>query len=207
MSKSFEFPEIRRPLTNGIHASWLQVDPRIITVIRETIQSNRWPLTLWGPPGSGKTCVAALTLASWPTSHDTNVRFFTVSSFVSLVQQARRDGSVLLHGAERECSESDIWRVQIEQKELLVLDDLGTRSPTDSQFEIIFEMIDRRRNRPLIISTNHSPEALSGVFDDRIKSRLLAGTVLEMLLQDRRPANGRRCRIVDPDRPERRMPV
>ncbi len=98
-------------------------------------------------------------------------------------------------GSEQVVGEDSLWRVRIDQPSLLVLDDLGTRKPTESQYEIIFELIDRRQGKPLVVSTNHSPEALGKVFDDRIASRLSAGTVIDFPLVDRRKEAGTRFRV------------
>ncbi|MCA9073675.1 MAG: ATP-binding protein [Planctomycetaceae bacterium] len=193
-SRCTDLPILRRDLPAGTQAEWSQVDPRILQTMREAVRQQSWPLVIWGNVGSGKTSTAALLYASW--SRD-DVKWFSAAEFVRVVQTARRDGQVLLPGSVNTVGEESIWRVRVDQSSLVILDDLGTRMPTDSQYEILFELIDRRAGKPLVVSTNHSPDGLANIFDERITSRLLAGTVIEFALPDRRRQQGRRFRVTE----------
>lgn len=112
--------------------------------------------------------------------------------------QARREGSVLLNGAMREVGEADLWRTRVESAHLLIIDDLGLRRPTEAQYEVVYEIIDRRGRRPLALSANLSPDQLRDLYDDRVVSRLMRGTVIELDLPDRRIAEGRSYRLSAP---------
>lgn len=177
-----------RPLPIDRHVSWDQVDPRVASVVVRAVDEERWPLTLCGHVGSGKTSVAALIYASWPFKYP---KFFRMTELMSFIRSARREGCVRLPGSEQVVSESNIWNVRIDRPSLLVLDDLGVRNPSPEQFEMTFQAIDMRDGRPLVLSTNHSPEMIYRVFDQRIGSRITGGTVIEFPDVDRRMNCGR----------------
>lgn len=183
----------RRPLPDGIRACWEQVDPRVRERIVEAIAEGAWPLLLCGSIGAGKTSAAALIYGCWV---DQRVKWWRAVEFVRVIQTCRREGGVLLPGCAYESSEGSIWRVRIGGPDLLVFDDIGLRNPTQAQYEMIYEVIDRRyaARKPLVVSTNHTVAELAEVFDERIASRLKAGTVIEFNTHDRRPS-GRMFRI------------
>ena len=61
-----------------------------------------------------------------------------------------------------------------------VLDDVGQRTKvSDCQYDAIKIALDRREGRPLLITTNLSLFDLATVYDERISSRLMGGTVIE----------------------------
>jgi len=72
----------------------------------------------------------------------------------------------------------------------VILDDLGLRPPTDTMYQSLFDVLEWRKGKPLLITSNKSPEDLALLYDDRIKSRLRAGTVVNMDGPDRRAAKG-----------------
>lgn len=191
MSSTCENPKILRGLPLGLRATFEECDPRFVPLVRETIQNGRWPLLMHGSVGSGKTCAAALVHASWPT---TPVRWVTALEFIRWIQTARREGDVLLPGAMYETTEVSLWSWVVDQPSMLILDDLGIRVPTESQQEIVYELIDRRRDKPMLITSNHDLTTLGNLYDQRVASRLSAGTSLHFDLDDRRPS-GLRYRL------------
>ena len=56
----------------------------------------------------------------------------------------------------------------------------------------LFDLMEWRRGKPLVITSNKSPEDIGAIYDDRILSRLSAGTVLEIVGPDRREGTGYR---------------
>jgi hypothetical protein len=82
--------------------------------------------------------------------------------------------------------ESDFWAM-VGKQPLVVLDELGCREKvTDFQYETVKAVLDARDGRPLVVASNLGPEGLAVVYDDRIASRLMAGSVLELQGEDRR---------------------
>lgn len=81
---------------------------------------------------------------------------------------------------------------------LLILDDLGLRKPSEGMFHMLFDILEIRKRKPTVITSNHSPDALAEVYGDgRIYSRLQRATVLHVVGNDRRiDDNGRDVFVV-----------
>ncbi len=60
------------------------------------------------------------------------------------------------------------------EADLLIIDDLGTESITKNTTAFLFDIINERamNSRKMIISTNHSPEELTGIYSYRFTSRV-----------------------------------
>ena len=69
---------------------------------------------------------------------------------------------------------------------LVILDDIATRDLTGPQMDAMLYLLNIRCKRPLIVTCNFSPAALSSIMDDRIVSRVSAGVVIEVTGEDRR---------------------
>ena len=70
---------------------------------------------------------------------------------------------------------------------LLVLDDLGIRKPSEGMFHLLFDVLEVRKAKPTIITSNKSLVELCEQYtDERIFSRLAAGTILQINGDDRR---------------------
>ena len=61
-----------------------------------------------------------------------------------------------------------------------VVDELGTRALTDAMYDTLKRAIDDREGKPAVYISNKSIDQLHAVYDDRIASRLAAGTVIRM---------------------------
>jgi len=145
------------------------VNDSLLAVFRKLCKGELcWPLVLNGPTGSGKTC-ASLALID----HVLSGEFLTEAQFYENLN-ARRDGGGL----------QDLWR-QITKAELFVMDEFKVRSnPTAFQFESILRFLETRTARPTIITMNTGFDTsgklltdIARVYDDRIASRLSAGTI------------------------------
>ncbi len=72
---------------------------------------------------------------------------------------------------------------------LVVLDELGCRErASDAHYEAVKTAIDERQGKPLVAITNLAIDQIATLYDDRISSRLAAGTVLTLGCGDRRIA-------------------
>lgn len=172
-------------------ATWEGVPEALVKCLRDTVKKNQWPILMYGPPGTGKTSAMVClyrTLGKSP-------RWWNAVEFVRLVQRCRKDGHVLFEGSAYECGESSIWKTRVERPDLLFVDDIGLRAPTDSQYEIIYELINRRGDKPTIYTTNKSLTELGQMYDGRIKSRLGAGAIIEVKGQDRRTEGSAKKRV------------
>lgn len=145
-----------------------------------------WPAFFCGGVGSGKTC-AALCLCDAALGGAT---YYTTADLVDRIHQAsygelREDDG--LNFRARRVRPHDVWH-EWGLRALAVLDELGTRTPTDSQRDVIQAAIDKREGRPLVVISNLRLPELAEVCGDRIASRLAAGTVLDFGDDDRRVA-------------------
>lgn len=76
------------------------------------------------------------------------------------------------------------------RSKVLVIDDLGTRTPTPAFMDFLYAIIDRRWNNRLtlstIITTNLSSERIRKEFGDAIFSRIASGKNYIVIGEDRR---------------------
>lgn len=157
--------------------TWSQVNNRTIVEkwLRTAGQDRRFPIYIHGDTGTGKTSLAGLLYQNaespvWRRCDDFLLSLATTRSDASFrVEQTKAT----------HCS-------------CLFLDDIGLRTPTESMQQILFDLLEMRKSKPTVITSNHSPEDLALVYDDRITSRILAGTILMLSGCDRREGQGKR---------------
>jgi DNA replication protein DnaC len=175
-------------------STWDQV-PQCETVrdwICRAGREKRWPIFIHGGTGCGKTSLAAL------LNHSASSPLWRrADEFLLTLATGRIDAT---YRAEFE---------KVKYCSCLFLDDLGLRSSTEAMNQILFDILEVRKGKALVITSNHSPEDLSEMknakgdeagYDGRILSRLLAGTVIYISAGDRRDRRGRRHLADDPDR-------
>ncbi len=129
---------------------------------------STWPLTILGGVGVGKTCAALCLLDQCKGGR----RYFTTMGLVSRLNGYRRESAGSLESVFW-----DEWRKAM----LVVLDEIGAREQvSDSHYESVKLAIDYRNEEPAIYISNLTIAELTALYDDRIASRLQAGTVLDM---------------------------
>ena len=173
-------PKPVRRLPKGYEfADWSQVRQadQVQQMLRAVQRESAWPLYIYGNPGSGKTCIAALIYEAF-----TRRPVWSRADDFLLEYVDRGDGRKAL-------------QAKVEGTPCLFLDDLGVRPPTPPMLQAIFDVLEMRKGRPVVIVSNHDLRKLSEIYDERIVSRLSAGTVLEIRGQDRRKNTGRKMRI------------
>jgi DNA replication protein DnaC len=126
----------------------------------------KWPLYLHGPAGTGKTCAVLAFADRVPYS-----TYWTAEETVEWI----------LGHAE------SMWR-NAGGAPLLIVDELGVRSTSgDLQYQAVKRLADlRAQGRATIWVSNHVPEAIKKLYDDRIYSRICCGTWFELAGNDRR---------------------
>lgn len=143
---------------------------------RKGVVCPRWPVYIYGPVGTGKSGIAAVlyriaSSAIWRRA----------DTFLLDLSTGRGDGKYQQEMAK------------LESTYVLVLDDLGTRKPSEGMFHMLFDILERRKAKMTVITSNHSPEELKAVYEDgRIYSRLLGGTTLVCGGDDRRRGAAKR---------------
>jgi chromosomal replication initiation ATPase DnaA len=132
-----------------------------------------WPLYLWGAVGVGKT-FGVLAEMDWIDDRY-DLWFGSVTSLsraYAEVQLKENDVKELI---------ASLWRC-----DLVGVDELGLKTPSDHVLEALTMLADARGRRPTVWISNLSPSRLVSTYDDRLASRLLCGTVLELSGVDQR---------------------
>ena len=139
-----------------------------------------WPLFLFGPAGTGKTC-AALCLLDFVEEGT----YHTCESFSQAIIDAQQGRLTTESG--REVSPTYLWTKEISKVDLFVLDELGSRRQvSDHQYNVVKSLLDYREGKPTVVISNLSLNAIREIYDDRVTSRLAAGTVIQVEGDDRR---------------------
>lgn len=177
---------IRRAAPRGLdEAAWLDVKPTVRRELLAARDEGRWPITLHGPVGVGKSCASVCMFRAWQAG----AFWYRLEQFVRDIQRCRgsKEGIAFdVQGQRVYRTESKLWEFASSPTALWCIDDFGTRGVSDSAFDIIFELIDRRSKRPTIITTNHDLNAIAELYDARVADRLAGGTVLKLEGQSRR---------------------
>lgn len=132
--------------------------------------SPRLPVFITGGAGRGKTGLASVLfrIAKRPI-------WRRADSFLLDLSMGRSD---------------DTYRSELRkaaEASLLVLDDLGVRKPSEGMFHLLFDVLEIRKSRPTVITSNKSLDELCEIYSDgRIYSRLAVGTVMTIGGDDRR---------------------
>lgn len=171
-----------RPVAAGPQErTWEAVDPTVFNSVCDAVQGDLWPLTLIGPAGVGKTCLAWLLYDGC-----FGKRLFREVPEM-LARLIRWD-----QGDETRTRSSEFWSDWSEAK-IAVLDELGARERvSDFHYETVKRAIDLRHDKPLVLVSNLTLGQIAKVYDDRIASRMAGGVVIEMRGKDRRIAERRK---------------
>ena len=129
----------------------------------------RWPLLIHGEAGCGKTraalCFADSTRAA---------SYYTAERVADLIM---RDGFPDFPGEGSD-------------PVLIILDEIGERGKaSDLAYQAVKRMLDdsEKYNRNVLVAiSNNTPAELATIYDDRVASRLVAGTVFHLQGKDRR---------------------
>lgn len=151
--------------------------------IRDCITGKSgWPLYLHGPAGTGKTC-AALALIDWVNGGE----YWTANGLCSALIQSQNGRLEWTHeGRGGAIWPEGFWR-RMALTPLVVLDELGGRDRvSDHHYETVKTMFDVRHGKPLVVTSNLDIVRIETIYDDRVASRLSAGTVVKLDGKDRR---------------------
>jgi len=170
-------PQPKRQFHQQAVRSISAVDADLLDVFRRLAYGEaRWPLFLHGDVGTGKTC-AALALSDMVEAN----WFGTVERACDAVM-GRAEKTWLYDYSPR----------PNDTAALVVLDEIGARQKCgDLEYTTVKEFADNREfyhGRVAIYISNLNPDAVAGVYDDRVASRLLCGTWFQLDGKDRRMA-------------------
>jgi len=122
-----------------------------------------------GEPNSGKTHLAVAIMGELMRRNIRGLRFFDTTE---LLRKLDPQSSPLDKRSRKEL------HADLESASLIVLDDFGAVTPTESEIEQLDYLVDAhyRAMRPIIITTRHSSDELSSMFSRRLISRLVSMT-------------------------------
>lgn len=165
------------------------IQPKARKAINDAIKGKRWPLLLTGSVGTGKTCAAAVVYGEY--ARNALPMWHRADDLLLSISLGRQNGvQVEQWDQYREVKRVVIPFAQFVARaanaSCVVLDDLGTRAPTESMYAALFDLLEWRRQKPLLITSNKTLPELASMYDDRIASRLAGGTVIVMSGKDQR---------------------
>ncbi len=166
-------PEEYRSLQ--VRDSWQRLLPKL--------RSNEWPVYLWGSVGTGKSFLAAQAFCMFKGS----AKFDRYCDLISDAIDLEKHGEINRWKAGQSCeiTKSSFWRV-VETCGLLVIDEIGTGTPSEWRNELFWRLLEGRTNKPLIMTGNINPAELKTQFDLRIQSRIFKGQCCELAGRDQR---------------------
>lgn len=155
------------------------IHPDLRTVMRKMVLGESpWPLVITGAAGVGKTCAALCLL-----DHAGGL-YFTAQGLADEVLYAGK-GQVQSPGG-LPVSQRQLWQ-EIAGTSLVVVDEVGTREKvSDWHYDCFKRVLDEREGKPLVVLSNLALDAIVTLYDDRVTSRLAAGTVFTLQGSDRR---------------------
>lgn len=155
------------------------INPNLRRAIQGCLSAELpWPLLIHGQTGSGKT-YAALCLI------DAYGGWFETAGGLTAMLISAAQGHLQWGGGHSRTAE-EVWQ-DWKRAQIVVLDELGTRKASDFTCDIVRQAIDTRDGKPAVFIANDTLVDLAAAYDDRVASRLAAGTVFE-LTGDRRLA-------------------
>jgi len=169
----------RRP--REIVRVWALVPPPTREKIISVLSGQQpWPLVFIGPAGTGKTCTALAVI-------DGVYGDAPYTSAAKMLTDLISAGNGELCDSRGDKISVQRWWREWSEASITILDELGAREKiSDYQYENVKRAIDDRAGKPAIYISNAELPQLEKLYDDRISSRLAAGTVIVMGGKDRR---------------------
>lgn len=167
-----------------VHRDRDQVDPATRGTVNDVIRGRKpWPLTILGPVGCGKSCLALCLADYFQDRRSTDACYLVADELGRMLADARCGRLEYPGGGKRP---ERLLFDDLTRYGLVIVDELGQREhPPASEYDAIKRILDTRV-RPTVLISNADLPALSLVYDDRLVSRLCPGTVIGMAGPDRR---------------------
>lgn len=164
-----------------------KVVPAVRQAINEAIDAREFPILLYGDVGSGKTCAAAGLFGKqkrrplWYRADD-----LLVAMAVGRAGTIDVDAPNIYGEIERRPVKFCDFQTKVQRAAWMFLDDLGLRGATDPMKQALFDLLEWRQTKPLVITSNLSIPELAELYDDRIASRIQVGSRIRFGFADRR---------------------
>jgi DNA replication protein DnaC len=182
-----------RPEPEASSLTWDRVPggESVRRAVAQAMAARRYPIYLHGPAGVGKSSLMRLV-------------FDAARSAEGIWAIWRRADEALYDLAMSRDMDRAAQKQLLHRCGHLFLDDIGTRQPSPQMYSDFFDLLEARAKRPLWITSNVGPEGLVSMgYDDRIYTRMLMGTVIEMQGENQRTRDGKR--FLASDTPAKRI--
>lgn len=176
--------EQRRPLPDGVaDLDESRIPAGTLERLRIHASKGEWPLYLKGEVGRGKSYTAAAVYRRW-TGTAVWMNFF---DFCDRAMRLAKDGelSMYVNGTAVEYTRENWWR-GIVSVGLVVIDEIGSGKSHEWRNEALWNLLEKRKGRPLILTGNIDLDGLGEKFDERIQSRIAAGAPVTFQGRDMR---------------------
>lgn len=174
----------QRPLPSGYsNARWDKVPIEARRAMNVAASNGEWPIYLWGQAGRGKTCAAACAFSLWPKP----AMWISLSQLCDDLTKFNTSQVVTFYSGATpvDLSKSGYWQ-RLKNTGLVVIDEIGTRESSGHRFDSLLNLLEIRKNRPLVLTGNLSSRQITQIYDERVLSRIYAGTVIEFVGVDHR---------------------
>lgn len=167
------------PALLGANFSQMEQSQNVVNVLNEFCKTHKGFLVLGGQSGRGKTYAAVCCMRSYLEKGD-YCRFVNVADLYVDWLTLKQEGKSELNLLGKYC---DV--------DLLVLDDVGTRAPTEAFLDFLYLIVNKRSTNPklgTIITTNLNSKELGEKLGTPILSRISSGMAVRFDGKDRRLA-------------------
>jgi predicted ATPase len=195
-------PEPTRSAQLAVQRSLAGINPDLRAVIRRLVSGESpWPLYLWGPAGTGKTSAALCVLDHCGVQRKSTARDDTITTDMLFGYTEVRSLTGLRISADKggccpvfaHSEKYSAWPAIIDHWKKIpvaVIDEIGVGGyAADFRLDSLLEVLNTRCSdpvKPLIVTSNVEPRQIEADYDDRVASRILAGTVYHVAGDDRR---------------------
>lgn len=164
------------------NANWEDVPKKIKDILTNILQTRRG-IYIWGQAGTGKTHIIYAINKHYLLNNAKPKIISNVYNVPSLLKSIKDD-------FDRKPADKDnlLDRI-IENRDLLILDDLGSEKMSEWVEEVFYLLINKKYEEmiPIIFTSNYSIDELSDRISDRIVSRIIGSCdVIELSGEDRR---------------------
>lgn len=159
-----------------IEANISNLDEKIIKSIKPFLDNPEGFLVIAGITGCGKTYAACALVRE----------FFKKSTSVSFTSQEKINLEWLSLNSQGKTYD---FFLRLVAPELLVIDEIGVKHPSEAFLGFFYSVINERYNNPrcaTIITTNMSSTVISEQFGDQVVSRIGSGLIVKIDGEDRR---------------------
>jgi DNA replication protein DnaC len=172
-TKSPELEAMRRQATIALTAAchragdFIEAQKKLMESSASVVQSDLKGLLLIGPPGTGKSLLAAMILNELILTQRRTCRYIKISR--DFFQQLRATFS----NDSGTYGRTDTVFNEIARQDVLVIDDFGIQSDSEWEQRMLYDLVDARYEAelPTIITSNIDLDAVRTLFKGRIYSR------------------------------------